>query len=229
MLEGARLWEATLEALEDQAWSAPSALPGWTRAHVVAHVALNTGALRNLVTWARTGTETPMYASPEARDGDIEGLSGHPVGELRERSAAGQRELEADLAELSDEQWAATVRVRQGTEITASTIPWLRAREVFLHALDLDSAATDVDLPVTFSHELVGEVARLRSHREGHPALVLREDGTDAVWEVGRSAAPAPVIVGDVRALAAWITGRPTTLGLATSDGLPPPDLPAWL
>jgi fumarylacetoacetase len=39
--------------------------------HLVAHLALNAGALGNLVAWARTGVESPMYASAEQRAADI--------------------------------------------------------------------------------------------------------------------------------------------------------------
>ncbi|MEU8615746.1 maleylpyruvate isomerase N-terminal domain-containing protein, partial [Actinoplanes sp. NPDC048791] len=54
----------TAEGLEDSAMSAPSALPGWTVGHVLTHVARNADAYTNLLTWARTGVETPAYASP---------------------------------------------------------------------------------------------------------------------------------------------------------------------
>ena len=50
---------------------APSLCEGWTRAHVVTHIARNADALSNLVHWATTGEPTPMYASPESRDADI--------------------------------------------------------------------------------------------------------------------------------------------------------------
>ncbi|MGH3214672.1 MAG: maleylpyruvate isomerase N-terminal domain-containing protein, partial [Trebonia sp.] len=42
-------------ALDEAALGAPSALPGWTRRHLLAHVAANAGALGNLVHWAATG------------------------------------------------------------------------------------------------------------------------------------------------------------------------------
>ena len=57
--------------LTDQEFDRPSLLPGWDRRHVVAHVARNADALVNLMTWARTGEETPMYPSVEARDAGI--------------------------------------------------------------------------------------------------------------------------------------------------------------
>ncbi|MCR8526173.1 maleylpyruvate isomerase N-terminal domain-containing protein, partial [Escherichia coli] len=55
-----------LDQLSDDALEEPSRLPDWSRAHVVAHLARNADALGNLLTWARTGVETPMYPSREA-------------------------------------------------------------------------------------------------------------------------------------------------------------------
>src|ERR1700689_1732731 len=51
---------------------APSLLPGWTRAHVLAHIARNADAMRNLLAGARSGQDRPAYASAEAREADIE-------------------------------------------------------------------------------------------------------------------------------------------------------------
>src|ERR687890_258736 len=67
---------------EDQA-RGPSLLPGWTRGHVLAHLARNADALINLTVWARTGVPTPMYPSREVRSATIEAQSGRPVAELR--------------------------------------------------------------------------------------------------------------------------------------------------
>ncbi|KUG59285.1 hypothetical protein AVL62_06290 [Serinicoccus chungangensis] len=225
---GTRLWETTLASLPDQALREPSLLPGWTRAHVVAHVALNARALGHLVSWARTGVETPMYASPQARDADIEELAHAPASMLRERSREEAQALAEGMGRLGEEQWQVRVRVRQGTVIAADTLPWLRAREVFLHALDLGAGAHDQDLPEVFAHALLRDVTRQRSRVEGHPSLVLREEGGEAGWEVGRPGPEAPRVVGDVRALAAWVSGRPVTLPVAATGGRLP-QLPAWL
>jgi maleylpyruvate isomerase len=59
----------------------PSRLPGWTRGHVVCHVARNAEGLVRLLHWARTGIETPMYPSAEARVADIEAGAGRPLDE----------------------------------------------------------------------------------------------------------------------------------------------------
>ena len=41
-----------------------SLLPGWTRAHLLAHVARDADAMRNLLTGARSGQDRPAYAAP---------------------------------------------------------------------------------------------------------------------------------------------------------------------
>ena len=51
---------ATADALTGDQVREPSLLPGWTRGHVLTHVARNADGLRNLLIWARTGTEIPM-------------------------------------------------------------------------------------------------------------------------------------------------------------------------
>ncbi|KIX77423.1 mycothiol maleylpyruvate isomerase, partial [Streptomyces sp. MBRL 601] len=67
-----RLDEATARlltvagTLDDAALAEPSRLPGWTRGHVLSHLARNADALLNVM------AGRPMYASAEARDADIE-------------------------------------------------------------------------------------------------------------------------------------------------------------
>src|ERR1700693_1767896 len=49
---------------------APSLLPGWTRAHVLAHLARNADAMRGLLIGARARQQRSAYASAQARDDD---------------------------------------------------------------------------------------------------------------------------------------------------------------
>ncbi len=70
-------------ASDDDDFVRPTALPGWTRRHLVAHVAANADALGNLVRWAATGRRTPMYATPEERAAGIEQGARMSADELR--------------------------------------------------------------------------------------------------------------------------------------------------
>ena len=72
---GTGFCERALTVLTDEDFAGPSALPGWSRAHVAAHLDRNAAALHDLVAWARTRVETPMYASTAQRDADIEAVA----------------------------------------------------------------------------------------------------------------------------------------------------------
>src|SRR5262249_31346853 len=73
---------ASADARTDPAARERSGLPGWTRGHVLTHVARNADGLGNLLRWARTGVTTPMYASREARRADIEAGVGRSPADL---------------------------------------------------------------------------------------------------------------------------------------------------
>ena len=73
---------ATVASLSDDEMAAPSLCEGWSRADVIAHVAANARALVQLIEWAATGEERPLYASPEARADGIAVLAALPREEL---------------------------------------------------------------------------------------------------------------------------------------------------
>lgn len=178
MDEGTRLLLATVDGLADADFDAPSLLPGWARRHVVAHVHNNAGAFRRLLHWARTGEETPMYR-PGRRDAEIEEVAGLPVPGLRSRLRGSAEALARDLDELPAGAWDRTLVNRQGREMTARQIPWLRAREVTVHLADLAAGAGFEDLPPDLLKTLVTDVLASRVDAGNGPAL--------ARWLTGRS------------------------------------------
>ena len=165
---------------------APSLLPGWSRRHVAAHLSLNAEALGNLVHWARTGEERPMYPSADARNADIEEGTARSADELRswfEESAAA---LTAAMSTLSDAQWQAQVRTAQGDPIPATRIPWMRSREVLIHAVDLGTGITFADLPDGFLTALCDDI---RTKRGDVPELEGRFRNSRRTWPGARTPA----------------------------------------
>ncbi len=69
---------ATAKTLSDADVRAPSGLPGWSRGHVLSHIARNADSLVNRLTTAATGVDIPQYPSPEARDAGIEAGAAPP-------------------------------------------------------------------------------------------------------------------------------------------------------
>lgn len=221
--EGTARLQAAVDDLDDAGFGAPSGLPGWTRAHVVGHVALNAEALGRLTSWAATGIETPMYADREQRAADIESSARHSVPVLREELRTTAEDLADALARLSAAHWQAPVRSALGREIPATEIPWLRVREVWFHAVDLASGTDVADIPDDLVDALLDDVIVGQSAKPGCPAIHLhvldrphdRVLGADPSTRA-RVAAPATDIL-------AWLSGRgPTPPGA-------PAELPAWL
>ncbi|NDZ80207.1 maleylpyruvate isomerase family mycothiol-dependent enzyme [Streptomyces sp. SID10853] len=211
--------------LHDAGLDGPSTLPGWTRKHLVAHIAANADALGNLVHWAATGEHTPMYASPEERAAGIERGAVLPAGELTawlRRSATG---LAASMSALSDEQWQSPVVTAQGRTVPATELPWMRSREVCVHAIDLGTGPTFADLPAGFLAALCDDVAAKRA-KDGGPALILEAAGTGARWELPGEGEPT-VLTGALHDITAYLTGREHAL--TAPGGGPAPALTRWL
>jgi maleylpyruvate isomerase len=202
--EGTRLCEQAIDGLDDDQYADPSALDGWSRAHLVAHLAANAEALRNLAHWAATGEETPMYSSPAQRNADIETGATRPPSVLRTWFHEEAGALAADLGRLTDEHWRSRVRTAQGRDVPATEIPWLRAREVMVHVVDLGTGITFADLPEDFLGAL-------------HDDIVAKR-GADAV----------PPIEGTLADRVGYLAGR-TSAGVTCTDGAPAPELPPWL
>ncbi len=226
VISGTSLFQMALDAVPDDDLPTATDLPGWTRAHVVAHVSSNADALMNLVHWARTGEPTPMYSSAEQRAHDIETGAALEAEQLRVWNATSAARLTRALLELTEAQWKAAVTTAQGREVTAHEIPWLRCRELFVHAIDLNSTVSWSDVPADFIYRLLDEAASRRSSLKQLDAINLR--ATDAAWHwPSEPFIQAPVASRPLATLAAWLTGRTTDLHTRNNPDLP--ELPAWL
>ncbi|MGW1737760.1 maleylpyruvate isomerase family mycothiol-dependent enzyme [Nocardia sp. NPDC001965] len=193
---GTGLFVTQVALLDEQTMSAPSSLPGWTRKHLVAHVAANADALGNLVHWARTGERTPMYSSADRRTADIDAGALLPAPDLVAWLNASVHKLGVAMDALTGEQWRTEVVTAQGRAVPATEIPWLRAREVCVHTIDLGTGTTFADLPHGF---LTALAADIRSKR----ALDIVPDGP--LPEVTAYLAGRPHSLAGVPDLGAWL------------------------
>lgn len=226
MRQGTEWFLAALADLGDDELAEPSALPGWTRRHLVAHVGYNALALRRLATWARTGKPHRMYGSAEQRTSEIaEGATwdGPRLRAFVTQTATG---LAADLDALDDLQWGTPVVTAQGRTVPATEIPWLRTREVAIHAVDLRGSVTFRSLPVDLLEAIIDDVVARRSSRRRDPPVAVRSI-TGRTWTIDTGPDPLPV-TGSPALLAGWLTGRGAG-DLRLADGGPLPDLTPWL
>ncbi|KAB8191520.1 maleylpyruvate isomerase family mycothiol-dependent enzyme [Nonomuraea phyllanthi] len=218
--QGTALFEKTLGGIDDAGLDAPSALPGWRRRHVVAHVASNADALVNLLGWARTGVENPMYSSPAQRAADIEAGAALPAGDLRAKLAAANARLAREITAMPEAAWKSEVRTARGRAVPASEVVWMRTREVWVHAADLDAGTSLRDVPADVLRALAGDAAAAMSARPDAPRAALTATDTGDHWDVGTQGSPARVR-GELAEVTAYLLGRP--------GASPGPPLPAWL
>lgn len=226
---GQAYFSRLLHELSDAEFDEPSALAGWTRRHLVAHVGLNARALTNLTSWAATGVETPMYSSPTQRNEDIEFSATLPVQALRNLSDHAAIHLNVEWRDLAPSAWGHLVRTAQGREVPVSETIWMRAREVWIHAVDLDNGGSFADFPTAFVDQLLTDVLGAwdkRRDAESLPSFVLVPSDRAASVTSG-NAASAVTLRGKAADLAAWATGRGRT-GV-TSDAGDIPAAPRWL
>jgi maleylpyruvate isomerase len=216
---GEKRLSAVIRQLPDDGGD-PTLLPGWDRAHLLAHLAGNADALINLLRWARTGVETPMYPSPEARDTQIAAAATLPPDELRHHAAAAAVRLGDAMRQLPDAAWSASVRTAQGRTVPAREVPWMRCREVWVHAVDLAADVGFGDMPGEVLAALAGDVFASWARRNQVPDVTVRAGG--GAWGSGRV-----TVAGPLPAVTAWLTGRSAGTGLQASGPLPA--LPRWL
>lgn len=194
---------------------------------MVSHVARNADVLQNLLSWAQTGVETPMYATPEQRNADIEAGVGRPAETRADANRTSQALLTAADA-LPADAWTAEVRTARGRAVPATEVLWMRCREVWIHGIDLGAGATFADVPAPVLDALLDDVTKGFAARDDVPPVLLRVDESGAATRVG-SGDDATDVAGPRAALVGWLLGRTDGRELTTSTGRPLPDLPAWL
>ncbi|MGW5640192.1 maleylpyruvate isomerase family mycothiol-dependent enzyme [Streptomyces sp. NPDC003832] len=202
--------------LDNAAVAEPSRLPGWTRGHVLAHLARNADALVNVF------EGRPMYASAGSREADIERDASRPldaqVTDVRESAAA------LDRVTAATEDWSRTVELRNGVTDSASRVPFRRWVEMELHHVDLDIGYELEDLPEEFTRRECDFLAERFLGHPDVPALVIEPAGGE-VLRSGRAEGEPIVVGGSPADVLGWLCGRRDGSALTTAGG-PLPALP---
>lgn len=229
MGEGTNLIEDLIGRLTERAATAPSLLPGWSRGHVAAHLAHNADAVANLLVWAATGSERPMYDSQEQREADIDSGACLRIDELAALLYSADQRLEKAVDAMSAHTWVHTVRTSTQRSIPALQAAWLRVREVWVHAIDLDRGVTFDDLPSQLIDALVTDVCQTFAGRSDPPSVSLRSAESDRRWNLSPVETSRVLVTGTVPALAGWVLGRSTGSTLCVEPSGPLPPIGKWL
>jgi maleylpyruvate isomerase len=212
-----RLRALVAELTEDAA-RAPSALPGWTRGHVLTHIEGVGLALARQARYALRGKLIEVYdGGRSSRDAAIEAGHGRSAERLTAALNDALDEVEASWSAVGPTDWDRPVSYRDGTVLTAGFAWW---REMEIHTADaLLGRGPDDWSPGLCTHLLDHLSARIPS---GVRFTLTSADGAEP-WTYG---AGEQVSVRGTRSdLAAWLAGRVPPRPLT---GDPLPTLGSW-
>ena len=199
---GTAYFARLLNDLSDAELDAPSLALGWSRRHVVAQVGYQARALTRLTQWAASGVPQAMYASEAARLVDIENGATLPARALRGLFRHAAVHLDVEWRDLDAAAWDAGLFLPDGSPCMARDTPWIRAREIWLRAVDLDSGGSFLDVPAPVLDRLVDEAAAAWSGS----SLSLVASDRASPWALGAQGGHS--VHGRAADLARWITGR---------------------
>ena len=127
---------ATAAAMTADDASAPSLLPGWTRGHVLTHLARNADSHVGLFAAAARGEIGDQYPGGVAqRSGDIDAGASRSVIDLVADLRDSIDRLEAAWSTATDGAWAGRARSPLAGEMLMADLPFRRWREVEVHAI----------------------------------------------------------------------------------------------
>ncbi|PTT58697.1 maleylpyruvate isomerase family mycothiol-dependent enzyme [Arthrobacter sp. HMWF013] len=230
---GTAFFARKLNELSDADLDGPSLLPGWSRRHVTAHIGYNARAIARLIEWAATGVETPMYASTEVRDHEINFGATLPPIALRHLFDHSAVHLNVEWRDLPADAWHHKVKTAQGRTVPAEETVWMRTREVWTHAVDLDNGATFSNIPVPVLARLLQDITSAWATRGTDAGLLIKVTDQQPQMAFGDTGADAPVVIaGPLAGVVRWATGRGTHAVTATQDGAAlgtVPAAPKWI
>ncbi|MDQ0146484.1 maleylpyruvate isomerase family mycothiol-dependent enzyme [Pseudarthrobacter niigatensis] len=204
---------------------ASSTLPGWSRGHLLAHVAGICNALARQVEYGRRGETVELYdGGVDGRNRAIELAAGHSLEDHREDVAAAVQRALAAFDALGEDEWQTRIAFRDGVIFDAGLALW---RELVIHTADLDTGSGPETWNRAFCSHLFDFLAarvpaetRLVLQPMALPPLTLGTGGSTVV------------VSGMVTDIAAWLAGREPSLdslrATAAGDGTDLPGLLPW-
>ena len=184
----------SLESLTDEQCREPSALPGWTRGHVLSHLARNAESHVHVLQCAARGEVGEQYVGgAKARKQGIEAHAADSAEELVASVRKSIYALEGQWAATNSEGWQGHGINSAGASIAMSDIVFLRWREVEVHHADLALAFTFANWNSTYvRYELDRQVMMWRASKPMGltpvPKIALQLSPNERLaWFLGRT------------------------------------------
>lgn len=215
----------TISTVDEAGAKEPSALPGWDRAHVIAHIdGFARAATRQIDT---AGAEKPfeMYdGGMDKRHDEIELTSMMRRDALIERTSESLEALAESIRGISHDEWALPTGFRGNASV--EDLFYATWRELVIHASDLATGYSVANWEPEFcSHLFTALEPRVPAGRR----YILQPHGAQRI--ILGEGEDATVLSGTAFDLAAWLAGR-EPLGpvqaSAGGDGSALPALDPW-
>ena len=184
-----RLLEDIAQLSDDDVFAA-SLLPGWSRGHVLTHVARNGESFIRMMAAAIKGNAVTQYEGGHAqRAADIAAGAARSAQELLDDVTSSIERLEEIWERMTSAAWAGYGLNAIGESWDCEAMPFHRWREVAIHHVDLGIGYTAADWPDDYvDRELAISLRSLPERLEsGDQRLVL-------AWLLGRGDQPAVAI-----------------------------------
>ena len=167
----------TAQALTDDDLHEASALPGWTRAHVLTHVAQGADSRTRLLRAAQAGRIGQQYPSEQARAEAIDAGARRPGGVIRADLERAIQECLTAIREHPSQLWdAPAIWLGGGSRPVRGVLPGLR-RELEYHHVDLAAGYQPADWPDDFVATELSRVTALMDRRDDAPPMTLAGHG----------------------------------------------------
>ncbi len=186
-IEGCRAAHAELDrrlaGLTEKTIRRISALPDWTVAHTLAHIARNADSVVRRLRGVIDDQVMDQYVGGQAgRVAEIESSAGQPVAELLADVRASSAAVEEIIGIVPDDAWDRLSRSVSGDLTPAHRVVYSRWREVEVHHVDLGLGYTPADWPVALVERWLPELVQGLAGRADHAALLA--------WMIGRGPTP---------------------------------------
>lgn len=213
---GTAYFARKLNELSDAALDAPSRVPGWSRRHVIAHVGYHARGLARLVEAARNGAAEESLAEPANQIENVEFGATLPAHALRYLFQHSTIHLNVEWRDLSVNGWRESIRSFNGELVSIRKTPWMRAREIWIRAVDLDNEETFSHFPAAFLDALLEDVVEGWTNDPFRPpGLILTPTDREKTIILGRNGSR---VFGTMADIVQWLYGRGTN-ELICSDG----------
>lgn len=184
-----RRFIAHVERFDDDTIRRDSLLPGWTVAHVLAHVAKNADSH---VRRARAAAESKIIdqypGGAEGRAAEIDAAAKQPVDALVSEVKRSAAAVEAAWAETPPDAWDNITRDVGGRERALHELPARRWQEVEIHLVDLGTGVTHREWSDDFVDAwLPRNRARLTT---GVDSSAFENERDELAWLLGRLRRP---------------------------------------